>query len=102
MIPAPFAWLTRSRSFAFETPSAAVVSGFLTAVALAKAVSRTVIASVVSGFSRTVIRLASVAQPDRVFRPRRTQVHVTFRRGQVRVVGQIIDGSRRRNHQGER
>jgi hypothetical protein len=38
---------------------------------------------VVSGFSRTVI--ASVKQSDRIFRCRRTQVHVTLRRREIRV-----------------
>ena len=40
--------------------------------------------------------LSPVEQPDRVFRCRRTQVHVALRRRQVRVSGHLLDGPRRR------
>ena len=49
-----------------------VVSGFLTALALAKAVSRT------------------IQQPNRSIKRRQTQVHVALRRANVLVSGQFL------------
>ena len=37
--------------------------------------------------------LTSVKQPNRVFRCRRTQVHVALCRRQIRVAGQLLDGA---------
>jgi hypothetical protein len=74
MIPAPLARLARVRSLAPVGPRV-----------------RRSGAAAKEGGDAFDAELSPVEQPDRVFRCRRTQVHVALRRRQIRVTGQLLN-----------